>query len=626
MPTQSSVGTSEFDWILGTNVLRSVYAVYDFGDFDANNQMGNPYVQLLSVVDIDAAASDFQATRGGTVNVDSGDGGDGSGGTTVSVETTSDQLDKLLNIIPLLFAIAGANVLILLTLLIMGTWLFCYFRRSRTRKQKVAPLPLATASSSTHAYEAVPTTENEGRPSSLHTRHSRVLSRSASKHSLSSRSIKEDAAEFMENPNASRSSLLRPSINIRDDDAGSIRSSRVPLGIDSRRSSRLTPPRGLSPINTRHSRVPSNLVIASPTTPTTPGRGATPVQGDEGLTEVMLMPHSESAEADITDDNASISKKRNTFEPPPPISVVPAAAFRKSVYSDLSGSPTVAVSEYGGSTGGSGGRERTTSTYLEHPLRQSSLNNEASHANARSPSPTESSYQDARQSYYSNPNNSTSALPYSAGATNIEFPSTGRNSMLVQPASAITPSVSVVTEEVPTEPQESGSTLTGAQRQEAQRAAFMAALDEPLPPPRRPRIAGGGGYEAQGTGGGGMSIGLHDPQARMSAYHTLSPSPDAYNNAQYRHSYAAPVQHSPAGMAGVGIGARGFPQDHLSSAAGPQRSSYMSGSPARRGPFMSNPSPFNPQQTLSPTTPNTSSPLSGNSAPPSRPPPSPPAA
>lgn len=584
MPTQISVGSSEFDWIVGTNVLRSMYAVYDFGDFDANNQMGNPYIQLLSVVDIEEAASVFQSSRGGTVNVNSGNGVASAG---VSVETTSDKVDKLVKIIPILFGIAGANVLILITLLVLGVWMFCHFRKQKARRQKSAPLPLTTMSSR-HSYEAVPTADNEGRPSSMHTRRSpSAMSRSVSKHSISG-SITGGINGLTSHPNASQSSLVRPSINVSrdDEDAGSIRSSRAP---ESRRSSRLTAPGDLAPIKTRHSRIPSNLSAVSPTTPTTPIISRTPPQEEDEYTDAMLMAHDEKAGADITDNKDSFSKRR-TFEPPPPISVI-APGYRKSMASDMSASPTVAGSETGHMIGG---RERTTSTYQDRPPRQSSLNNEITPANTLSPSPTESSYQDARQSYYSNPNGSLSALPQSTNVTS-DSPNTGRASVFSQAPSAGIPAVMEETHAQQQDP------AAGSSRQEAQRAAFMAALNDPLPPPRRPRVAGGGGYGgSQGTGGGGLSVGAQDQQTRMSAYHALTPSQDPLDNSQYRHSYAAPIQGQPrvpAGFAGPGTGARPFQQEYA-AAGSPQRSSYANNS-SRRGQFAPNPSQFNPQQSPS---------------------------
>jgi len=55
-----------FDWLIGDNFLRSVYSVYDFGDFDNNGVMGDPYMKLLSIVDADEASVEFHQLRGGT--------------------------------------------------------------------------------------------------------------------------------------------------------------------------------------------------------------------------------------------------------------------------------------------------------------------------------------------------------------------------------------------------------------------------------------------------------------------------------------------------------------------------------------------------------------------------------
>jgi hypothetical protein len=754
MPTTLSVGPNAYDWILGTNVLRSLYTLYDFGDYNSNNVMGDPYIQLLSVVDINAAASDFQSTRGGTVNVGSGDG---SASAPVTALTTG-QIDQLLNLVPMMFAVLGANALILLTLVCGGIWLCCYLRKQKRKPKKatgLTPLQLSSVASRDHAYEAVNTNDvDEPRPSSLHTRHSiRPLSRTGSKQSLSGRSMRDGIPELGHHSNASHSSLLRPSINISSEDV-SAGGKRVPIGggSDSRRSSRLTLPGSgspnLTPQNGRHSRIPSNLVPASPS-PTAPFFSQNAKGEDEGLVDVSLVPHDEAGDVanlkadmtgkhlDLVDDTSSIKKNRYMFDPPPPISVF-GPGMRQSVASDMSASPTVAGSEahftLNGEKGGfdgAGGRERTMSAYIAKaperpgmsfgtarpnssyvperpargsslnstgepsklrqsslnsnepsPLRQSSLSSEPSPLRQSSinsnlepsplrqsslnsndpgpspggltnPSPTESQYLDARQSYYSHPNYSNGSL----SAFPVP-PETGRKSMSMTPNSALQappeihvpsntpmstvpivveePSLSYLNEDTPTRSpihsrthsrtasqgrthartpsqgqthSRSGShartpsqaqaqaqiqaAQAQRQQQEAQRAAFMAALDEPLPAPRRPRV----------PGGDGLTVG----QDRMSAYH-LSPAQEAQNAAQFnRYSYA-PGTGGNANQAGVGM--RNFPQTEPgSSGGGPQRSSYVSGSSLRRGPFMSNPSPFNTN--------------SGNGNPPSRAPPPP---
>ncbi|PVF99939.1 acid protease [Serendipita vermifera] len=564
IPSQLAVGANEFDWIIGTNVLRSLYVVYDFGDFDANNVMGNPYIQLLSLVEIDQAASDFSSLRGGTVNVDQGNGNASS---SVSVLTTSQKLDKLLDLVPLIFAVIGANALILITLLAIIIWMCCYLKKQNARKPKNPPLPLTTVATSPHAYEAVPTQDNDNRSPS------RNLSRTASKQPQSNRSINK---EYTDNPNASSTSLVRPSISIsKEDDDEAKRASRiVPVGGDaSRRSSRLTPPGDSPPPTTRHSRVPSklsevgvgtprhsripsNMAPASPTTPTTFITPTGTKGKDDDFADADLMPYDD-------DGKEGKKSKRDTFQPPPPISTL-QGGYRKSTYSEMSASPTVAGSEY------HFGKGKERSSYYP-PGRQSSGNSE--NQNLMSPSPTEASFQDARQSYYSNPNASVGGLPL----PNVP----------PVPASAGVP---VVVEEFSDIPEEPHTAPARTQQQEAHRAAFMAALDEPLAPPRRPR--GLGGLAAGGN------------ESRMSAYSRLSPTQDSFDPAQLnRHSYAAPAPPNAAGM-------RGFPtQDGAGMQGGPQRSSYAPGS--RRGPFMSNPSPFNPNQSPNPSAPNNSSPLSG---------------
>lgn len=534
IPQKSSVGASEFDWILGTTFLRSVYAVYDFGDFDSSGAMGSPYIQLLSVVDINTASQSFQTQRGGTVNVDSGNG---SPSPSITVETTGQKLDRLISTIPLLFAILGANALIMMTILVIVVW-FCCQQRRKTGKEgkKFAPLPLTTVASSNHAYESVPTGENEGRPASIRSsnRPSRPASRMLSRTSLSGRSIRDDLTEPVVD-NSSRSSLryslLRPAINISSEDVGSRRSSRVP---DSRRSSKL-PGGDTSPVKSLQQSPSPSPTRASMVIPDPPSVDATPVE-----------------EGDITEN-----LKKQHFEPPPPIV---APGYRRSMYSDISASPTAAGSEQHFNNSAPSIRERTISQQFETmPLMRNSM--------LASPSPTEGQFEDQRASYYSQGN---------ASVPSIVAPSIVAGGPQVFPA----------VQENPLQ-----EALIRAQQQEAQRAAFMAALDDqPLPPARRPRL---GASDS-------------DPRSRMSAYQTLSPTQETFAAGARlnRHSYAAPPMNA--------------------QGAGPQRSSYMAGSPlSRRGPFVSNPSPFNPSHApvgVLPPPPPT--PPTGSA--PNRPPPPPP--
>ncbi|CAE6424850.1 unnamed protein product [Rhizoctonia solani] len=56
-----------FDFLLGDSFLRNVYAVYDFGDFDASGKMGKPYVKLLPLTDPEAASASFKKNRAATL-------------------------------------------------------------------------------------------------------------------------------------------------------------------------------------------------------------------------------------------------------------------------------------------------------------------------------------------------------------------------------------------------------------------------------------------------------------------------------------------------------------------------------------------------------------------------------
>ena len=477
VPTKLSVGGGEFDWVLGTNVLRSIYSVYDFGDFDSKGNMGDPYIQLLSLVDITEAAVEFQQVRGGTVNVQETNGNPAP---SVSIAAAPEQLEKLVSVIPILFAIAGTNGLILLILLVGAIWFCCYRRKSRTKK--VAPLPLAMVNSATHSYEAVSTTEDaQERPSLARSRLTRPTSRQ------SQRSITAD--------NEPPHSPLKAQSDIA-----------------SRRSrySSMKPQAGEGYASKRSSR--GSLAYQAPSSIK---NGFTSAEG-QFLDAVAPEYHS----ADITDD----AKKPFHPVPPPPIMI---PGYRRSAYSENAASPTVAGSEQG------------------FQLHDSPVRLSVAVPNGI-PSPTASQFEDARTSMYS------VTAPPSAP-------------MYAHPgASASSVSVS----RVPTQPLPlplHADPRTPSRQQEAQRAAFMAALDDaPLPPPRRPR----------GFGSGGQT---EDPRQRLSAYSAapvvsqdmggLVEPPNVHAN---RHSYAAP---------GASI---------------TQRSTYVPGSgpQIRRPPF--NPSPFNP--------------------------------
>jgi len=155
------------DWLIGDNVLRGIYSVYDFGDFDSKGKMGNPFVKLLPLIDPNEASADFARIRGSqprtniTYNVASpqvigaaSDGVTGSGAT----------LDRLDTLIPIMLGVMGLNALVLLALIIFGIVYICRRKKSRAarraRRQEATPMPMSSmdnveAAEPTHQYEPV---------------------------------------------------------------------------------------------------------------------------------------------------------------------------------------------------------------------------------------------------------------------------------------------------------------------------------------------------------------------------------------------------------------------------------------------------------------------------------------
>ncbi|KAH8999035.1 acid protease [Lactarius akahatsu] len=137
-----------FDMILGDNVLRSVYSVYDFGDFDASGNMGAPYVKLLSIVDPNQASKDFAAARGTVartnITYNAANSTIATSGTTVSLsDDITNTLKKINTYFPIMLAILGLNAVVILLLAIAA---FIYLFRRRNR-----PLQLAAMSTDTFA-------------------------------------------------------------------------------------------------------------------------------------------------------------------------------------------------------------------------------------------------------------------------------------------------------------------------------------------------------------------------------------------------------------------------------------------------------------------------------------------
>ncbi|KAI0278841.1 acid protease [Russula aff. rugulosa BPL654] len=158
----SAIASGHFDMIIGDNVLRSVYSVYDFGDFDTSGEMGNPYLKFLSLIDPNAASKDFATARGSVARTNISynsinSATDSSGRTTVSLsDQITDTLNKINTYFPAMLAILALNALVIL-LLVIAAFIYIYRRGSASSLQKrrtarrltPMPMPLGTMSSDT---------------------------------------------------------------------------------------------------------------------------------------------------------------------------------------------------------------------------------------------------------------------------------------------------------------------------------------------------------------------------------------------------------------------------------------------------------------------------------------------
>ncbi|KAG6331747.1 hypothetical protein ID866_7341 [Astraeus odoratus] len=150
VPQSVSVGAGQFDWLIGDNVLRSIYTLYDFGDFDSSGEMGDPYVQMLALVDPNQASVEFHTVRGGTPNSNiTYNVSNSSSGSTTSVTLSSDvanTIDKLAKYLPAMLGVMALNALVLIALAILGCVLLCRRRgrtaRARKTPGRLSPMPL----------------------------------------------------------------------------------------------------------------------------------------------------------------------------------------------------------------------------------------------------------------------------------------------------------------------------------------------------------------------------------------------------------------------------------------------------------------------------------------------------
>ncbi|KJA24479.1 hypothetical protein HYPSUDRAFT_38499 [Hypholoma sublateritium FD-334 SS-4] len=147
VPSTFNIG-NDFDWLVGDNFLRSVYSVYDFGDFDSTGEMGNPYMKLLSIIDADQASIDFTDIRGGVPRTNiTYTGLNGiSVAPSFSISTDiSQSLELIGKYIPAMLGIVALNALILIVCCIVWLVSFCRKRKqravARVPRARVSPMP-----------------------------------------------------------------------------------------------------------------------------------------------------------------------------------------------------------------------------------------------------------------------------------------------------------------------------------------------------------------------------------------------------------------------------------------------------------------------------------------------------
>ncbi|KIK97871.1 hypothetical protein PAXRUDRAFT_135417 [Paxillus rubicundulus Ve08.2h10] len=167
VPQTVAVEAGQFDWLIGDNILRSLYTLYDFGDFDSSGNMGSPYVQMLALIDPNQASVEFHAARGGTPNsnITYNVSNSGSGDTTVTLSTdVATTIDKLSKYLPAMLGVMALNAFVLVMLACLGIVLLCRRRRKvarvRTTPGRLTPMPMnittsADRFSDPHAYQPV---------------------------------------------------------------------------------------------------------------------------------------------------------------------------------------------------------------------------------------------------------------------------------------------------------------------------------------------------------------------------------------------------------------------------------------------------------------------------------------
>jgi len=121
----------DVDFLIGDNFLRSVYSVYDFGDFDSSGDMGNPYMRFLSLVNPDEASVEFHELRGGAPNTNIVYTGLSGAALSLGSSLSDESLGMIAKFILPLLALVAFNSLVLIICCIV--WLVSFIRKRRAR-------------------------------------------------------------------------------------------------------------------------------------------------------------------------------------------------------------------------------------------------------------------------------------------------------------------------------------------------------------------------------------------------------------------------------------------------------------------------------------------------------------
>lgn len=159
--------------------MRSMYTVYDFGDFiPPTNQMGNPYMRLWSLVDGTEASKEFNQIRNGSsqsqflsndnvnapTNNSSPNSSNPNGDVSGDISDLQTKVHNILKWAPLAIGVAALNTFVMLIVLIVSI-AGCVRRRKNNRSiapsGSYVPLPLGASS---HNYRPVSLQETKYNP------------------------------------------------------------------------------------------------------------------------------------------------------------------------------------------------------------------------------------------------------------------------------------------------------------------------------------------------------------------------------------------------------------------------------------------------------------------------------